>query len=62
MTEAEATIRGSILMGLADHGGKIMRAESGKEMTDSILQYLFNSNVTWSVEQYLKEIRNEGTT
>jgi hypothetical protein len=50
MTDAEATIKQSILMGMTDE----FRATPEKTV-DNILKRLFEPHVIWSIKEYLIE-------
>lgn len=51
MSDAEATIRQSILTGMNDGGfGNTM-----EKRIDDIIKRLFEKPVRWSIEEYLKE-------
>ena len=54
-TDAEATIKHSIIMGLSEHGGKKIIAENGDEIAESIIEHLFCSSTIWAVKDYLNE-------
>lgn len=51
MSDAEATVRQSILTGISDCGyGQTM-----EKTVDNIIKRLFEKPVRWSIEEYLKE-------
>ncbi len=50
MSDAKATIRQSILMGMTDGFGMT------EETVDNIIKRLFSSAAIWSIEEYLEEL------
>lgn len=55
-SDALATINHSILMGLSEHGGKVIVAENGDQIAKSIIEHLFCPSTIWAVKEYFNEI------